>query len=108
MPCARPDLTLRFLVSKDVVPIFHNNFRGLPVSAHAIKADGRVHFVDPSVALGLCNGCNVVVLLRGKRLTGTVTGLTCKFMLKTASGEMIAVDTSDSGVSTARVLEVAP
>jgi hypothetical protein len=78
------------------------------VSAYAIKADGRVHFVDPSVALGLCNGCNVVVLLRGKRLTGTVTGLTCKFMLKTASGEMIAVDTSESGVSTARVLEVAP
>ena len=55
------------------------------MSAHAIKADGRVHFVDPSVALGLCNG--VVVLLRGKRLTGTVTGLTCKFKLKTASGE---------------------
>jgi hypothetical protein len=29
-------------------------------------------------------------------------------MLKTPSGEMIAVDTSESGVSTARVLEVAP
>jgi hypothetical protein len=78
--------------------------KGLSASAHAIKADGRVHFVDPSVALGLCNGCNVVVLLRSKRLTG----LTCKFMLKTASGEMIAVDTSESGVSTARVLEVPP
>jgi hypothetical protein len=33
----------------------------------------------------------LIVLLRGKRLTGTVTGLTCKFMLKTASGEIVAV-----------------
>jgi hypothetical protein len=29
-------------------------------AAYAIQADGRVHYVVPSVFLGLCNGCNVV------------------------------------------------